>query len=229
MKKNLLSLIALLGLASSMSAASLTFYVDGKPVEQNGTVDWEEYNTVDYGTMVSVEIEPKVFISPSSTETFTVKTISNESINLCIGEQCEPGTTIVKNNLSFAANSQNDLLIDCYIDFLKGQEVVVPEIHVEIQAWYNSDPSKVTVMHLNMGKIAGVASAVIDENQVSVVGNSLKYNVKGANTITLFNLSGRAVGKYNVQGEGSISLEGLGVGVYLYRLQGEKAGKFVIR
>lgn len=232
MKKLLLVALTILAGAYTTSAKELTFYLGDEVVPANGTASFAGYELYDdIPGEIEAFIFPNVFISKDTNEPISLKTVSNYPIQVCVGGQCEAAETVLKENLSFAANKKENLLIDCSIFFSEGEEIELPEIKVDIEAWYSNDASNVTKMTLYMGKIAGVNNVSKDENRIYFVNNILNYKVDSASTITIFNLSGKAVGKHSVKGNGSISLGSLPTGIYLYRVDGASvpAGKFIIK
>lgn len=75
---------------------------------------------------------------------------------------------------------------------------------------------------------AGIDSPEAAGDAVSVQGRTLHYSLSAPENITLFNISGRAVLSRSLSGIGTISLQGLPAGVYVYRL-GHEAGKLLVR
>lgn len=231
MKKFLLVVFSALLSYSAMSAKELTFYYGNQTVAANATVEFSTYESFDWGTQTEIFFEPKIYISKDTAEPVTIKTSANYPVQVCIGGQCEAAEEILKEGLQFAANTKTDLLLDCSIFFDKNQEIDIPAIVVEIEAWYTSEPNNITKMTLEMGKTAAVYDIVSDHNTVAVVNKTLNYNVDGASNITVFNLSGQSVTSHKVQGAGSISLDSLPTGIYMYRVDGavRSTGKFINR
>lgn len=232
MKKSLLIALAAACCASAASAKSLTFVYEGQDVPQNGTIEYTQYEEYPNGpTEIEIFMKPELFIKNDVAETFSVKTTSNYPVQLCIGGQCTAAVTNLKDDLNFTAGSTTDLLLDCSLYFNKDEAYVVPAIEVLIEAWYNSDPSTVTTMTLKMGNTAGIGDITSAPNRVSFANNSLNFNVNGACDVVVYNLAGRAVKSQKVNGNASVNLESLPVGVYIYRTSGAAAttGKFIIR
>ena len=214
---------------SALSAKELTFYLGNEKVANGATVEFKGYEEWPAGSQTEVYIEPKVYLVSDVAGDVTVKSTSNYEVQLCIGGQCEASTSVVKEGLSFEANAKNDLLLECSVFFGKDEEIVLPKIDVVLEAWYDSDPSTVYTMNLKLGDTSGIKDAINGKNAVKVVGKTLSYDFEGSNTISIYNLAGTAVGAYKVSGAGSISLDSLSTGVYLYRTGDSKAGKIIIR
>ena len=204
---------------------------NGADIAPDTSVKFPDYEVFSYGTETEVFIDPMIFITKDSDDPVTVRTTSNYPIQLCIGGQCEAAQNITKEGLTFAANTPTSLLLDCSIIFNEGEEIILPEIDVLIEAWYTSDPANVTKMRLFMGNIAGINDVAANRNMISVNGKALNYKVNGTSTIEVFNLTGRCVSTKTVQGSGTVSLGNLSKGVYLYRVNGamKATGKIVIK
>lgn len=224
----LLTLTAVFGL-SAVSAKEITFSFDGKTVANNGTVEFTKYEEFDWGTQTEVFIEPKIYISKDSSEPINLRSTSDYPVQLCIGGQCEASENILKENLTFDVNTPEDLWLDCSLFFDKGQDIVLPEITVKLEAWYASAPSNVKSMVVKMGNVAGVSDAITTKDAVTVNNRTLAYIINSGETdLTVFNLAGHAVSRHKVQGKGTISLASLPVGIYLFRVNGI-VGKFIVK
>lgn len=231
MKKNLLLGIAILGLCSSLSAQTLTFYNGNEPVAPGGTVNFSDYEPFEYNGMVEAYLDPKISIMKDSEGPVTIKATSNYEVQLCIGGQCEAATEVVKDNLQFDANTLADLLLECSVFFASGEPIVIPDINVLIEAWYSNDPSKVTSMTLHMGGEAGLSSVETDTNVVYAENGLIRYNVTAPVKIDVYNTSGSKLLNRVVSGSGALSLSSLPSGLYIYRAEGaaSASGKILVK
>lgn len=231
MKKLLLIALSVLSGFTAISAKELTFYVGDRTVANGETVEYAQYDTYPMGSKTEVFIDPMVYISKDVATSVSLKTTSNYPIQVCIGGQCEAAESIVKNNLSFDANKKENLLLDCSIMFAADEEIVLPAIDVLIEAWFTDDPANVTSFTLKMGDVAGITNVAAAKNRISVLNRVLNYNVEGTSNIVIFNLAGSPVYSQKVTGAGSLSLESLPVGIYLFRADGDAhaTGKFIVR
>ena len=236
MKKILLFLMFAAGMMTSVSAATLSFQYQGETVPQNGSVVFEGYERYPYSsTKEELFMEPKIYIVSDVADKVNIKVEANSTVQLCIGGQCEAGTELLKQGISLGANTPEDLLLDGSIVVDKGAEADLPVIEVSIQAWYTNDPDNVVSMTLKMGGVnAGVESLAADQNYITLKEGSIVYDLNAAAQLGVYSLSGKSVVNQTVSGAGSISLQGLSRGVYVYRLAGKngktiKADKFVIR
>lgn len=232
MKKILLSAMLLAAASMTMQAKEITFLVKGEPVSNGATVDWSSYQTYpSANNQTEVFIEPKIFVQTDVDANVNIRSLANYPVQVCIGGQCEADEEILKTDLPFKANEAQNLLLDCSIFFDEGEEIMLPPIEVQLEAWFADDPSTVYSLNVNMGSAAGIEAIALQGNKVKVIGRSLDYNVDGATSLSVYSLSGKTVISRNVVGNGSISLGNLPAGVYMYRLNGKKpvAGKFIVK
>ena len=233
MKKLLLVSLSILSAFSALSAKELKFSVGENAVANGGVYEFSGYTVYSYtSTQDEVFIDPEVYLVSDVTGDVSIKTTANYPVQVCIGGQCTADEIIEKNNLPFSANKKENLLLDCSVYVNKGDEIVLPAIEVLVEAWYSNDPATVYSFTLKMGDVnAGVNDIVKDKNAVKVVGKTLSYNLNAASLVSLYNLAGSAVGSFKVNGSGSLNLESLPAGIYLYRIEGaaRETGKFIIR
>lgn len=231
MKKLLLLTLALMSAFAVTSARSLTYYYEGKPVPAGTTINFEGYEEYDWGTQTEIYIDPKMQIMKDSPQAVSMRATSTHDILFCIGTNCAPGTTILKENLAFDANKLQDLLLDCSIFFDKGQEIKLPEIKVQMEAWYVDEPDNVTLVNINMGSAAGVSDVTSDNNTVTYAGGKISYSVDAKTVISVVDLTGHVVKSHSVTGQGYINLSHLPKGLYIYRTEGavKKTGKIIVK
>lgn len=233
MKKTLLFALLLSGSITSLAAKELSFTFEGTPVANGGSIVYTEYEVYPYTEgETEIFIKPEIYLSKDGTGTVSVRTTSDYPVQLCIGGQCEASETILKENLNFGLNVPQDLELDCSFYFKDTEAVMtVPKINVLVEAWYSNDPSTVWSVNVVMGGFSGIDDVAGAENSVSVNGKTLAYVTESPAEIAVYNLSGRAVASYTVNGTGSLSLANLPAGIYMYRAAGKinKTGKFVIR
>lgn len=231
MKKILLLSFVALSSIASLSAKQLTFSQNGEAIAPGATVEFKDYEEFDMGAFTEVFIDPQIFITKDSSDPVTLRTTANFPIQVCIGGQCEAAESVLKENLQFAANTPTSLLLDCSVIFGQGESIDLPQIEVLIEAWYSSDSSSVTSMKLLMGDVAGANDITKNKNIVTVSGKTFTYSLDGQTTLEVFNLTGRCVSTKSLQGNGSVSIDNLTKGVYLYRLSGKvkSTGKFAVK
>lgn len=226
----LLSLVAAVGCFGT-KAQELSFLYEGEPVPDKGTVIYEEIEEEAYPEMSYwvATIDPKLHIVSEADATVTVHTKSNVPIQLCAGGACEFGDELTKSQVNLTSDVPLNLQLDWVADSFEGPVTDIPYIEVFIEAWYNDDPSNYISMTLKMGTGAEVKSINTNRNKVSVAGKMLNYSLDKASSITIYSLTGRTVKSINASGNGSVNLDTLPAGVYIYRLSNSKTtGKFVI-
>lgn len=239
MKKFLLMALLSAGCIWSMDAKELSFQYQGETVPQNETVVFDGIEYIDYiPGYYEVIIDPEIFLQFDSDDEKIVKAVSNVDINLCAGTQCESGTKVTKSIIAGPTiNSPLNLQMDwsyAVQDFDESQgnpDVEIPYIKVELEAYYADDPENAVRMTVEMGNVAAVETIGANMNNIIVKGKNLLYDVNGASNLCVYSLSGRSLINKNVSGNGTVSLESLPAGIYLYRLNGKtrKTGKFIIR
>ena len=167
----------------------------------------------------------------------TIHASSDTAFQLCAGGNCVRNKDITKSVENFEANVPLNLQLDWDTETFGEDEIEIPEIKIEIELWYDENPDDVYSITLIMGGVnasAGVESIGSTLNSVVFKGNSLSYDVNGASQLSVYSLSGKTVINKSVSGNGSVSLEGLSKGVYMYRLTGKngktvKAAKIIIK
>lgn len=235
MKKFLLLSMFAAGVLS-VSANSLSFQYEGETVPQNGTVTFEGYQRNPYSsTKEEIFMNPEIFILSDTDAKVNIKVQANNTVQFCIGGQCEMNTEILKEGIQLQANKPEDLQLDSSVVVEKDADVDIPVIEVKIEAWYANDPANVVSMTLKMGGMnTGVEELTALQDNVNISGNYLVYDINGNALIDIYTLTGKQVIKENVSGSGSVSLLDLNKGIYVYRVSGKngkniRADKFIIK
>lgn len=224
MKKILTLFLAIAASALSMMAADI-LYFGNAPVKDGDT--YTVYPVVDFedGDYVEYKQDANLFFHGTVGQTFRLEVTSTESVQVCaLDGQCEittPGRPLTKSGT--IKKDMESAMIDCIgeLDALKANTINVKVTSegttVTCTVIFSTDPSG-----------AGVAAPSVDEYVRMASGNTLVYNVRGASTLQIFAMTGAQVGRYRIEGNGSISLGSLPKGVYIYT-DGARKGKFVVR
>lgn len=230
--KKFYTLFASLAFIFAANAANnkLTFFIGETPIENGSTVEFNELTVMqDFGDgWGEVKYEPKLFLTNdfySSKIKVTAKCTSGESVMMCCGGACGSGVEVVKDNLKMQAASTLPLEFHWETDEI--ELAAVPEITVEFEAFDGSGKNSPASFTLVMKKNAGVEN-IAAAAYVRFSGKTLYYNVASASQLTLYSIIGTPVLSRNVSGNGSVSLDGLAKGCYIYSLAG-KTGKIYVK
>ena len=235
MKKLLLFGLLAASAFAQVQAQQLKFLYEGEPVPNNFTLIYDKEPEVEtfpeIPGYIAVTLDPKIHIESSTDATVTVKATANTNIQLCAGGNCVNGTEITKDAVNLTANTPLNLQLDWQEVTYDGIMPEVPHIEILLEAWYNNDPDNMITMLLKMGTDAGVEFIKAENNNINISGRQLNYNVNKASNLSIYTLTGRVMKSVNVNGTGSINLDALPAGVYLYRLAGQvkSSGKFIIK
>lgn len=226
MKKLLLATIFAAGSMIPMAAQDLVFQTaDGTNITGTTYVFEGEPEEFPQGDQTEVFLDPDLYIYSPTGGDIVVSVKANVSIQLCIGGGCEAGFEVSKE-ATLKAGVAESLLYD-YSEIVDLDEYVLPLIEAEISAWYKNEPDKVITMTVKMGDVnAGVEAVGAALNAVNFNGKALNYDVNGASQLSVYSLSGKTVLNKSVAGTGSVALDGLSKGIYLYRLT-NKNGKTI--
>ena len=240
MKKLLLSTLLFAGGMIPMAAQGLAIQFEGKNVENGGTVVYKGYTVQTFESMPGYTIwtvDPELFLVSETDDLITVHASSDINFQLCAGGNCVRGNDITKNVENLEAGKPLNLQLDWETETFEGDQVEIPEIKVAIEVWYDAEPENVYSITLIMGGVtanAGVESLGATLNSVVFNGNTLSYDVNGVSQLSLYSLSGKTVMNKAVSGNGSLNLDSLAKGVYIYRLTGKngktvKSAKIIIK
>ena len=241
MKKLLLASLLAFGSMVPMAAAEFSVLFQDKPIENGSTVKFDEYTVTEQGyegfedKFYSWKVDPELYLVSDAEGPLTVHAVSQngEEFQLCAGGNCIMGTDLIKNAVMPEVNVPLNLQLDWAKNTINEPEIFIPALEIFVEVYYNNAPSNKLTFTLQMGgfEAAGVVSIVADAGSVVLNGKTLQYDLAGPSQISVYSLSGKTVLNKAISGSGSISLDGLSKGVYLYRLSGKsnKAAKFIIK
>lgn len=118
-------------------------------------------------------------------------------------------------------------------DFNPAEEL--PIVTFEAKAWYTDSPEevstvKVVLTNKTAEELAGIADVTVDGTAdiTFISGNVLNYNVANPTKLEIYTTAGALVLSRKIASVGSISLDALAPGVYIYSTA-NKSGKILVR
>lgn len=111
----------------------------------------------------------------------------------------------------------------------------LPIVTIEAKAWYTDSPDdvatvKVILTNKTAEELAGIADVVSDSSAdiTFISGNVLNYNISNPTKLEIYNTTGALVLSRKIASVGSISLDVLAPGIYIYAAA-NKSGKILVR
>lgn len=219
MKKFYLILSAL-AVAASVHAGDIKFMLGDKTLSKGETIEFNEIEDDGYGTFV---IKPDLAVIDTQATTsgsVVADCTTGQDIQMCCGGNCMRGSKVTKTGLTFAANKKLGLEFE-YMDFMaESKDDLDKDITVNFTAEDGKGGSSTLVLVMNSSK-GGVAAVLGDKPEVKLVGNLLIYKVNGTSTLSLHNILGVRAMQTVVSGSGSLNLNDLPKGIYVYSIQGD--------
>lgn len=188
------------------------------------------YTSSNYEDLVVMRMyDPKISVQAdeSMTVKMTAECTTGQEIQLCFGGTCEAGQTITKNNVRIDGGEA----VQCQLEYMwmdgdELPEMVSTNLTVKETGVLGggAESSIVVVINTNTGAV----STLKVDNSFRYAEGMINYSVEGATRVELFDTTGKCVMSRDVKGNGSISTEGLGTGIYMYRV-GNKSGKIFVK
>lgn len=230
--KKIFTLIIGIACAIAINAQEFTCTVDGKPVENGATV------TVgyEYGRDGASfwESKPEIYLTASEDIFCSINTscVPGTKVKFCYGVCMDPiregDFDVIKYDFDLTAGEAEKLDIE-YSDTKAFDPNVVPaRSSVDVIVSVMLKP-RFTFTLVFDGNVAGIDNVAGDGSYVNLVaGNILEYNVANGTKLDIYSLNGSTVIERTVNGHGSLSLDRLAPGVYLYKA-GELTGKVLVK
>ena len=213
----------------TVSGVGGTTYNDGDvanvgytPSERPGRYDWDPE--------LRVTVENATSMLKTSTFTVTATANTPNIVQFCgdsandFGGECK---MITENPTSHTGTVSVNTTFSLGLDILAASEIITEPICVNLTITDGVQTTNLTINFLTTEQ-AGISAPTVTEAALKISGRTLTYNVESRTNLTLYNISGRAVINRHVNNAGTISLDGLHSGVYVYRL-GEMTGKILVR
>lgn len=218
MKKFYIILTALAATVS-MQAGDLKFMLGDKTIAKGETVTFNEIEDDGYGTFI---IAPDLAVIDTESTTAGVvvaECTSGQDIQMCAGGNCMRGKSITKTGLTFTANVRFPLQFE-YSNFTAESAEDLPKnitVNFTAEDGLEGEASLVVVLNGDNGAVGAVLG---DKAEVRVAGRNLMYKVNGQCTLTLHNILGVRAMQTTLNGAGSVALNDLPKGIYVYTIQG---------
>ncbi|MDE5959020.1 MAG: T9SS type A sorting domain-containing protein [Muribaculaceae bacterium] len=233
MKKLFTSMLMMFGCIAAMSAQSVTLqkgaegevtYTSGDVIEVK--VKEHEISTPDFPYFIW---DPELYLLLPKTSTTVTVTVSSESaVQFCGGDgNCQmtsPGKPVEKK---IALTSGKPEALQIEIMDMGGAIADDEEMTATLTVASLTKTDTYTIKFLPKNN-AGILDMETEANAISVSGRSLTYSFTHPTVLTLYTISGQAAVTRTLNGAGSMSLEALPGGVYIYRA-GTQTGKFIVR
>lgn len=225
----------------------------GEPVEAGKTYETGyAYSEEDLdGLLVkSYTQDSHLYLSGTKGMQTVLEVNATEVVMVCgIDGQCQFGENVTKQgilgNSDIVAENGNNVTIDLRIDknnddyIIEGMPAQDPAefvhtITVNVTAYYAATPNDkatTTVVMRNVpdSELNGIKSVGNDLTSVALgYGNTLEYNAAQPTKLDIYNTSGSLVMSRKIYSTGSISLDSLHPGVYIYSANGT-TGKILVR
>ncbi len=118
--------------------------------------------------------------------------------------------------------------------FVQGSVPQMDVITLTVSANYNDSPAERITCHVTLSNDAdsqhgGIGDVAVDNTDITYIrGNILSYKVDNPTKLAVYSTSGALVMSRTINAIGSLSLESLHPGVYIYTA-GTKSGKIIVR
>lgn len=227
MKKFLLSISVAIACAGLSTAGEITMFMGDATIQPGSYVFNDIEIDEDY---YEVTMDPNLSIMADRFTT-DVQVIaactSGQMIQMCCGGMCERNTTVTKV-VNLQANSKLPLQFEYIGEFSDLEEIPTVVTDISVEELGSGNPKKVYTIIMNQK--AGVNDILGNGKALSVMRNSIYYNVDGMANIEIYNLSGVRVMSNEISGTGNIDLSILPSGAYIYKMTGDsKATGKIIR
>lgn len=224
MKKIFTLTLALAASALSMMAANILYFGD-TPVQDGGT--YTTFPTVDFedGEYVEYKQDSELFFHGNVGQSFVLEVTPTAPVQVCaLDGQCEiakAGQTLTKSG-SIKSAVESALIDNC------GELDDLSVITLKVKVTSGGESVSCTIILSNDPDGAGVVAPESAEYVRMASGHTLAYNVQAPATLQIYAMTGAQVGRYRIEGKGTISLGSLPKGIYIYT-DGSRKGKFVVR
>ena len=230
MNKIFTSILAL-ACASMAYADGFHFIYDGKEIKTDTSIEVGYVMQVPAISLVAWEPSLEI-VSSSDTQITLEGTCDDESLAPSFQdctENCVPAP--FKTTYTLDANTPKPRGIHRSATKLTDD---TKDLVGVLTAYENGNPSNKIVLTINFSnrsaeEVGGVDNVAVNGEFVRLEGgNSLSYSVNGKEHLEVYSILGTRLVDRAISGHGSVDLNGLGRGVYIYRA-GRISGKIVVK
>lgn len=231
MKKFYLLAAAML-VAGASQAAGLSFLLGESPIANGEEVTYTDYKVENYEEDVDVLFEPHMYLTAdyaTGPVTLTAVCTSGQKIQICAGGDCVDAANVEKKLTPLAANEKLDLQFHyTAMQVLPDAVASLKECVTVLSASDDNDAAiSTTCTVIFSTNNSGIKSIEYGKN-VAVANGRIAYSVNGAESLRVYSLSGNTVVGATVEGNGTVDVNHLAPGIYVYTL-GNASGKFIVR
>lgn len=248
MKKFVTSIVAAAAAIAAWAEAPVLLF-KGEPVEAGKTYETgytlEVFEIDGVVFMTSYTQDSHLCLSGIKGAETVLEVKASEEVQVCgITGQCVAGVDVRKTGSlgmsDVVSESGNDVTIDLRIerdntDYSNTEDpaTFVHNITLDVTAYYVSSPddkatTQVILRNVPDGELNGIAALGNDLTGISQYGNTLEYNAAKPVKLDIYSTSGSLVMSRKIYSTGSISLDSLHPGVYIYNAEG-KSGKIMVK
>lgn len=247
--KKIFTLICAASFATAAWAEAPVLLFRGEPVEAGKT--YEAGYTVERLEIDGVPFEDDykqdshLTLRGENGAGVVVEVKASEAVQVCsIDGQCTTGDNVTKQGILGSTNvvslDGNIVTVDLVIDktdydftFDPNFGSTLKNITLNVTAYYTATPNdkataSVIMRNVLDSELSGIAAVGQDNAKVTFFGNTLEYNVAQPTKLDIYNTSGSLVMSRKICSTGSISLDSLHPGVYIYSANGT-TGKILVR
>lgn len=245
--KKIFTLITTVLIAVTAWADTPEFLFQGK--ETNDTTTYEApYKVDDLGVIKIYELQSCLSLKGIIGKEVTLSVTADSIISVCsLTGQCvnstsdkrtavlskEGAESVVGDTVTvdLEIHGVSEMAYDDSFDPAKNLRTIT----VEAKVWYTDSPEEVATVKVLMtnksaDELAGIADVASDSTSdiTFISGNVLNYNVASPTKLEIYTTAGSLVLSRKIAAVGSISLDALAPGVYIYKAA-NKSGKILVR
>jgi hypothetical protein len=228
--------------AAAMTAQNISVKIDGQAVANGST--FEKYYAEDRTWYAELEdynpgLYPEIVFSSQANGNVTVTLASldnSEDVGFCCGGACEmtdasKGYKAVKADLAYnkLLHGEQNLEIEV-IHNTPWTENYTRELELTIVQKSETFTCKI-ILGVDPDKAASIGG-IASKKPITYANNTLTCNLDTPTFVTLYSVTGAEAMQKSVSAKGSISLQSLAKGVYIYRAKSDNksyTGKVVVK